>query len=373
MKRIALLFEFGSLNGGEHSMLAVLARLQGKEFAFSAFCPPDSLLQSALEKLGIACHPVFFHDAARQRLSREAIAEQIIPVIESGDFDLLHANSLSMSRLTGALADQLPVPCSGHLRDIIKLSRAAIHDLNQNQKLAAVSAATRDFHVGRGLDPARVTVCYNGVDVERFQPRPTTGALKQELGLNADVQLCLTIGQIGLRKGQDVLAEAARLLAEQGDQRTHFLLVGERHSQKQESIDFDQALDAAFEQPGLQGRLHRLGYREDIQFLMNEADLLVHPANQEPLGRVLLEAIASGLPIVATNAGGTEEIVKHEESALLVPPGNAGLLADEMQRVLNDSGLSQTLAQAALQRSAEQFTSEQAAERLTAFWQSLTG
>ncbi|MCA9018912.1 MAG: glycosyltransferase family 4 protein, partial [Planctomycetaceae bacterium] len=165
----------------------------------------------------------------------------------------------------------------------------------------------------------------------------------------------------------------ARLLAEQGNQRTHFLLVGERHSQKQESIDFDQALDAAFEQPGLQGRLHRLGYREDIQFLMNEADLLVHPANQEPLGRVLLEAIASGLPIVATNAGGTEEIVRHKESALLVPPGNAGLLAEEMQRMLNDSGLSQTLAQAALQRSAEQFTSEQAAERLTAFWQSLTG
>tara|TARA_R110000868_G_scaffold68388_2_gene202096 strand:+ start:27208 stop:28329 length:1122 start_codon:yes stop_codon:yes gene_type:complete len=373
VKRIALLFEFGSLNGGEHSMLAVLSRVHGKSFEFTAFCPPGSLLQSALEQIGIECHPVLFHDAHGQRLSREAIGDQLIPVLKSGAFDLLHANSLSMSRLTGALAAQIPVPCSGHLRDIIKLSRAAIHDLNQNQRLAAVSAATRDFHISRGLDPDRVTVCYNGVDIERFQPRPATGTLKQELGLAPETQLCLTIGQIGLRKGQDVLANAARLLAEQGDRHTHFLLVGERHSQKQESIDFDQALDAAFELPGLKGRLHRLGYREEINFLMNEADLLVHPAKQEPLGRVLLEAIASGLPIVATEVGGTQEIVTHDVSALLVPPGNAEFLADAMDRMLNDPGLSQSLAQSARLQSLELFTCKQAGERLNAFWDALTG
>ncbi|QDT94230.1 Capsular glucan synthase [Gimesia algae] len=354
-------------------MLAVLSRLHGKSFTFTAFCPPESLLQSALEQTGIECHPVLFHDDLGQRLSRDAIAEQIIPVMTSRDFDLLHANSLSMSRLTGALVDQIPVPCSGHLRDIIKLSRAAIHDLNQNQRLAAVSVATRDFHISRGLDSERVTVCYNGVDVERFQPRPATGALKQELGLQPETKLCLTIGQIGLRKGQDVLAEAARLLAERGDQRTHFLLVGERHSQKQESIDFDLALNVAFGRPGLKGRLHRLGYREDIKYLMNEADLLVHPAKQEPLGRVLLEAIASGLPIVATDVGGTEEIVTHEISALLVPPGNADALAEAMSRMVNEPGLSLNLAQAARLRAWEQFTSAQAGERLTAFWQELIG
>ncbi|WP_417391511.1 glycosyltransferase family 4 protein [Gimesia sp.] len=373
MKRIALLFEFGSLNGGEHSMLAVLSRLHAKSFLFTAFCPPGSLLESALEQTGIPCHPVLFHDDQGQRLSREAVVEQIVPLISAGDFDLLHANSLSMSRLTGALADQIPVPCSGHLRDIIKLSRAANCDLNQNQRLAAVSAATRKFHISRGLDHARVSVCYNGVDIERFQPRPASGALKQELGLAPETQLCLTIGQIGLRKGQDVLAEAAWKLAEQGDQRTHFLLVGERHSQKQESIEFDQALHDAFDRPGLKGRLHRLGYREDIPWLMNEADLLVHPAKQEPLGRVLLEAIASGLPLVATDVGGTKEIVTHTVSALLVPPGDAGSLADAMSRVLNDPRLGQSLALAARLQSLERFTSEQAAARLEVFWQEVIG
>lgn len=352
-------------------MLSVLSRLQQQSFEFAAFCPAESLLAAQLAALNIERHPVSFHDAAGQRFSREAVAAQILPTLQTGGFDLLHANSLSMSRLTGALASRWPVPCSGHIRDIIKLSKAAIRDLNQNRCLLAVSEATRRFHVAQGLDPERVTVCYNGVDVERFQPRPATGALKQELGLPDETRLCLTIGQLGLRKGQDVLAEAAALLAQQGDQNTHFVFVGERHSQKQESIDYDRAITAAFEQPGLKGRLHRLGYREDIAWLMNEADLLVHPAKQEPLGRVLLEAIASGLPIVATDVGGTGEIVQHDVSALLVPASNSIALAEAIKRVLGDRSFGQSLASAARKRALECFTCQQASQRIAAFWDEL--
>ncbi|QDV53762.1 Lipopolysaccharide core biosynthesis protein RfaG [Gimesia fumaroli] len=349
-------------------MLSVLARLHGQSFEFTAFCPAESLLAAQLSEQNIECHPVSFLDRAGQRLSREDVAAQLLPTLQVGGFDLLHANSLSMSRLTGALAPRWPVPCSGHLRDIMKLSKTTIRDLNQNQRLVAVSEATRTFHIAQGLAAERVTFCYNGVDVESFQPRPATGALKQELGLSNDARLCLTIGQLGLRKGQDILAEAAALLAAEGDQSTHFVLVGERHSQKQESIDYDRAITSAFEQPRLKGRLHRLGYREDIAWLMNEADLLVHPAKQEPLGRVLLEAIASGLPIVATDVGGTAEIVTHEKSALLVPPGDSGALATAIGRALKDSGFSRNLATAARARALECFTQEQASERLSVFW-----
>ncbi|QDT45642.1 Lipopolysaccharide core biosynthesis protein RfaG [Gimesia alba] len=354
-------------------MLSVLARLHGRSFEFTAFCPAESPLAAQLAALNIECHPVSFHDRDGQRLAREDIAAQMLPTLQVGGFDLLHANSLSMSRLTGAFATRWPVPCSGHLRDIMKLSKATIRDLNQNRCLVAVSEATRAFHIAQGLAPERVTVCYNGVDVKRFQPRPATGALKQELGLPDEARLCLTIGQLGLRKGQDVLAEAAALLAAQGDQSTHFVLVGERNSQKQESIDYDREITTAFAQPGLKGRLHRLGYREDIPWLMNEADLLVHPAKQEPLGRVLLEAIASGLPIAATDVGGTAEIVTHEVSALLVPASNARALADAIKRTLSDRSLSESLAEAARQRALEQFTGEQAAERMASFWQELCG
>lgn len=359
------------MNGGEHSMLTVLSRLHQRVFEFVAFCPADSRLQTELEKRNVECRAVLFHNSEGQRLARDEVASQLLPLFNSSHFDLLHANSLSMSRLTGALAQQLPVPCSGHLRDIIKLSRAAIRDLNQNEQLVAVSEATKKFHIAQGLQPENVKVCYNGVDTDRFQPRPATGVLKNELGLERDTSLCLTIGQIGLRKGQDVLSQAALMLAEQGDQSTHFLLVGERHSQKQESIDFDRALTTAFETPLLQGRLHRLGYREDIEWLMNEADLLVHPAKQEPLGRVLLESISSGLPIVATDVGGTSEIVQHEVSAILVPPNDAVELATAIKVGLSDSNLREKMKQAARQRALELFTSEQASRHIELFFRDL--
>lgn len=349
-------------------MLAMLSQLHRQTIEFTAFCLPDSPLEKRLTALEIPCHPVRFHDSQGQRFTRQAVGAQLVPVLQAGTFDLLHANSLSMARLTGALSEQLPVPCTGHLRDIIKLSKAAIRDLNRNRRLFAVSQATRNFHIDQGLDPKTVAICYNGVDVERFQPRPATGALKKELGLTEETQLCLTIGQIGLRKGQDVLAQAAELLAGQGAQQTHFVIVGERHSQKQESIDFDHGLDAAFSQPKLAGRLHRLGYRDDIPFLMNEVDLLVHPAKQEPLGRVLLEAIASGLPLIATDVGGTGEIVQHDESALLVPPQDAQSLARSIQRLLDDPLLAQRLAQAARERALERFTSKQASRNMESNW-----
>lgn len=352
-------------------MLAVLSQLHQRSFEFTAFCPTNGLLHSQLEKLNIGCHPISFHDEQGQRLSREDVALQIVPILKTDTFDLLHANSLSMSRLTGALAEQFPVPCSGHLRDIIKLSKATIQDLNQNQRLVAVSEATKTFHIAQGLQSEKVTVCYNGVNTNRFQPRPATGFLKQELGLENDALLCLTIGQIGLRKGQDILAQAATILASQGDQNLHFLLVGERHSQKQESIDFDQAITTAFENPILQGRLHRLGYREDINLLMNEADLLVHPAKQEPLGRVLLEAIASGLPIVTTDVGGTKEIVQHEETALLAPANDPVQLATAIKQSLSDQDLSKKMTFAGRQRALELFTQERASQQIKQFWHSL--
>ncbi len=351
-------------------MLTLLARLHRRAFEFVACCPADSRLQRELENLNVECHSISFHDSQKRRLSREEVALQLVPLLSSGHFDLLHANSLSMSRLTGSLVQQLPVLCSGHLRDIIKLSKAAIRDLNQNQSLIAVSEATKEFHIAQGLLSENVKVCYNGVDTDRFQPRAATGSLKRELGLERDTRLCLTIGQIGLRKGQDILSQAALMLAERGDQNTHFLIVGERYSQKQESIDFDRALTVAFDTPLLQGRLHRLGYR-DIEFLMNEADLLVHPAKQEPLGRVLLEAIASGLPVVATDAGGTSEIVQHELSALLVPPNDAVELAIAIDVGLRDLSLRERMKQTSRRRALECFTSERASQRIEQFWNDL--
>ncbi len=102
-----------------------------------------------------------------------------------------------------------------------------------------MSKATRDFHVAGGLAGEKTFVLYNGVDLDEFRPRPPTGYIHRELGLPPQTQLVGTIGQIGLRKGQDVLLRAAAEIAAQAPN-VHYLIIGERNSEKDESRRFEQ-------------------------------------------------------------------------------------------------------------------------------------
>jgi glycosyltransferase involved in cell wall biosynthesis len=365
--RVAIAFEYPTLNGGEQSMLAALDSLRGGAAEFVALAPPAGRLAEALDARGVPRVDLSLHDEQGVRVSRETACRRLRDAVAAAAPDLVHANSLSMGRLTGAITDEVAVPTTAHLRDIVGLSRAAVADLNRNRRLIAVSQATRAFHVKRGLDGDRVQVLYNGVDVARLRPRPATGWLRRELGLPSGALLVAAIGQIGLRKGQDVLAEAAALAAPDLPH-VHYLLIGERNSGKGENIEFERRLTRRFEETGLSTRLLRLGWRDDVAELLPELDLLVHPARQEPLGRVLLEAAAAELPIVATDVGGTREILEDGVSARLVPPDDPPALAMAMTELALDRELRGRLASAARGRIVETFSIESAAVGLFDAW-----
>jgi glycosyltransferase involved in cell wall biosynthesis len=210
----------------------------------------------------------------------------------------------------------------------------------------------------------RIVVEYNGVDLDRFCPRPPAGYLHAELGIDRQARLVSTIGQLGLRKGTDVFVAAAERIAESLSD-VHFLIVGQRYSQKAESCAFEQQVHQQADRGVLRGRVHFLGVRADLDRLLREMTVYVHAARQEPLGRVLLEAAATGLPVVATDVGGTREIFDtHWPSALLVPPDAVEQLAQSIQRVLSDAVLQHDLGQAARRRAEAMFDVRDAAVRL---------
>lgn len=417
--RVALLFEFGTLLGGERSMLAAIDELI-RIGTVGYTCPPDGApangagcgtlpqpanaegnapsislvalapgggpLAEALRARGIEHAPFHFRDASQQRRPLDQLRGELIEHLACLRPHVLHANSLAAGRLSGAIAPLAHCACVAHLRDISRQSGAAIRELAGNHLLLAVSRATRDFHVGQGLPGERTRVLYNGIDCEHFRPRPRTGDLCRELGLPENAFLVLNVGQIGLRKGQDVLAAAAVvswgaaelagippgvsefLRTPLPQTNLHYLIAGERYSAKRESVEFEQAIRSTFEAAGIGDRLHLLGYRDDVSFLMNEADLIVHAAHQEPLGRVLLEAAASGLPIIATDVGGTREILTDGETARLVPPGVAAALANAIVELHADRGLRERFATAARRHVCERFAIGRTARELAAVW-----
>jgi glycosyltransferase involved in cell wall biosynthesis len=364
-----LAFEFPTLNGGERSVLAVLTQLVGTEFEFVALAPAQGPLTEALQSVGVPTLPFDVRDAFGMRRPVERLLEDLAVAIRRARPDLVHGNSLSMARLTGSVASQPPVVCTAHLRDIVGLSTAAVEQVNSNRALVAVSKAVRDFHAAQGVDANRMQVIPNGIEVDAV-PRPRDARFKAELGLPLDSFLVASVGQICLRKGQDVFAQAA-VLAATHLPAAHFLLIGERYSAKTESVAYDQAIEGQFAAAGLSGRFHRLGFRSDVPTLLGDIDLLVHAARQEPFGRVLLEAAAAGCPIIATNVGGTAEMLVDGQSALLVPADDPQALAATMIRALGDVSLRERLAHAAKARIAERFSIEGAARRLADFWRGL--
>ena len=267
--------------------------------------PPDSLLSAALIEWGVKVLPLVTIDAQGRRLAQTDVRQQIKSAIATVQPDLVHANSLAMGRLAGPVTAAARIPSIAHIRDIVGLSAQAITDLNEQTRLLAVSHATRDFHIAQGIAKETIFTLYNGVDLDRFSPRPAHGWLHAELGLAPHAVLLGTIGQIVLRKGHDVLAEAASLVAERMPD-VHFVIVGNRYSQKLEAREHEAAVRRRFAEEALAGRGHFLEFRTDVPELLNELTLLVHPARQEPLGQCCSKrqprACRSWLPMSAALA-----------------------------------------------------------------------
>lgn len=371
-QHIAILFEFPTLNGGEHSMLTVLEQLRTSGgYQFTAIAPPDGPLAQRLKAIGIPLVPFSVRPRSsgikRDVLNLLAELHEIVTQLQP---DVAHANSLSMSRLLGQSCRQFRGPCcTGHIRDIMKVSRQTISDLNCLHRIAAVSEATGRFHIEQGLEPERVEVLRNGVDTSRFHARPKRKFRRQLLPmLPPDSVVLLNVGQICLRKGQLVLAQAVtRVLNSRTN--VHLVLVGERHSAKAESMAYEQLIIDEFDNAGLAAHLHRPGYSENVAHWMNAADLLVHTAHQEPLGRVLLEAAASELPIIATDVGGTPEILEDGRSGIIVPAGNVDAVLDAIQSAIDEPLQCRSFAANAVKHVREEFSVQQASDRLVNFWQ----
>ena len=341
---ILLVFEYPTLHGGERSLLTVIRALHDVNVHWQAIGPESGPLAEQLRAMQIPVTALpRFDGSGRQMQMRGFLAKAVAQIRP----DLIHANSLAMARTVGPVAHDVGIPSVGHLRDILRLSATAITDLNSNSRLVAVSRAVRDHHVAQGLKRELVEVIYNGVDPTKFAPGPATGYLHQELRIPEDAILLGGIGQLGMRKGWDVLWQALPDVM-RCHRDVHFLLVGEQSSQKVEADAYVASLRQVAALGDLAGRVHWLGRRGDIPALLRELTLLVHPARQEPLGRVLLEAAATGLPIVATDVGGTPEIFPADsQAARLVPPEDPTALVSEVMEVLGDEALRQQLSAAA--------------------------
>ena len=236
--------------------------------------------------------------------------------------------------------------------------------------LVCVSEAVReDLLALPGLNKlgSHTSVIHNGVDLEPFRDdraARSPQAVRAEMGIADDE---LVIGAVGLLwpiKGHHVLLAAMPQVLSRFPH-SRLVLVG-----KGEAECTLKALAAQLE---IAERVTFAGWRADVPAVLSALDVYAQPSLSEGLPLAPIEASASGLPIVATRAGGMDQVIVHGETGLLVPPGEPGLLAEALISVLADPSLACRLGTAARERAFSEFSAEAMARQHLELYRSLLG
>jgi glycosyltransferase involved in cell wall biosynthesis len=188
--------------------------------------------------------------------------------------------------------------------------------------------------------PARkVAIVSNGLDLSEYaMPQPKTRR-----------RTVAMVANLRTEKGHDVLMDAALLVHQHIDDAS-FLIVGDGSERSR--------LERRAAALGLGDRFRFLGHREDVPAILQSADIFVLPSRSEAFPNALLEAMAAGLPAVASAVGGMLEMIAHEANGLLVPPGQPKPLAAALERLMTDPVLAGRLGAAARRTVAERYSFE---------------
>lgn len=195
-------------------------------------------------------------------------------------------------------------------------------------RFVCISRAMKQDTLKMGIAPQRIVLIPNGVDTNRFYPREPDYNLKKELGIPPDTTLIGTVGRMVSEKGQIYLIESLKYLKyDLPKLKCLFIGEGPLRAQLKKKAESDTVIDMClFLEP-----------LRDIENIYPLLSIFVLPSLREPFGLVLLEAMASGIPVIATSAGGPLDFIKHDINGILVPPGDAIKLAESIKELLLNS------------------------------------
>lgn len=221
--------------------------------------------------------------------------------------------------------------------------RRADHLLSVSQRLAERMA--RDV----GIPLEQIRVIRNGVNLARFMGMDAEPA-RGRLGVSLDGGIVLgAIGRLVEVKDHATFIDAVQMLRARG-RHVQAVIAGDGPLRR----DLEERIDAR----GLTSCFHLLGHRADVETVFRGLDVFVQPSRSEGMSNTILEAMASGRPVVATHVGGADELIDDGTTGVLVPPGHVTRLAEALDRLVADASLRAQMGRAARARAQAEFSLE---------------
>jgi glycosyltransferase involved in cell wall biosynthesis len=354
--RVLFLDHVGVLGGAELSLVSIAGHFGRRGHVMLL---ADGPLRPALEAAGSSVTVLAASSAVTtvRRSSGLLRALRTIPHViglaraiarSAKSFDVVWANSQKSFVIGCFAASMARRPLVWHMHDILTADhfsrinrRIAVGLANRfATRVVAVSEAGRQSFIDSGGREDVVCTVYNGLDSAGFDPPSPADrtALRESLCVGSAPAVGL-FGRLTSWKGQHVLIRALQSLPG-----VHAVLVGEALFNEDAYAESLRTLAAEL---GVADRCHFTGFRSDIAALMNACDIIAHTSTSpEPFGRVIVEGMLAGRPVIATDAGGAAEIIDASVDGLLVPPGNPDRLAAAIQRLLGDPAAAQAMARA---------------------------
>ncbi len=343
----------GEIGGAEVSLLLLLKNLNRALYQPVVICPLKGSLARELAEISVTFEEIDFHQVRRTlNPVRLLIAIffffrhmiRIFQIVRSKNIKLVHANSLKSAIISGLSARLANVPLVWHVRDFLPVGffRQLFTRLAY---LLATKVIVNSKAVG-GIfrfiqkDPnEKVKIIYNCIDPDLYNPDVDGNDLRRELNIGTNIVLIGFIGRVHPEKGIEYLIRAVREVIKIVPE-VRFLIVGDTALGKEEYQKRMRDLSADL---GLADRILFLGYRKEVVKIIAALDILVLPSLREPFGLVSLEAMAMKKPVVATNTGGSPEVVIDGKTGLLVPPRDSCALSSAIIKLLKDKELARRM------------------------------
>lgn len=350
--------------GTEKQVLNLIRRLDREKYELFIGCLGcwgDLLEEIKSECLDIDEYPIdhlYGYKTFQQQLKfSRSLARRRIQIVHSYNF---YSNVFCVPA-----ARYARVPCVASIRDLgVYMTPMQCRVQNWICRLADVvlvnAEAIRRWMLDQGFPERKLRVIRNGVDFSRFQGMEDRGALRQELGIPRNAPIVLLLSRLDSNKGVDYFIEAAPQIIKRCPD-AHFLVVGEgRLFDVNNGFQTDVALSKKLQERtlrlGMADRIHFTGMRSDVPDILAMSTVSVLPSFSEGISNTLLESMAAGVAVVATNVGGTPEVIRNGHDGLLIPPGDVRAIADAVSSILVNPLLATQLGVQGRKRVAKSFT-----------------
>ena len=340
---ILFINHMGFLGGGEKSMLTLMQGLRdnGRHQIF-LLAQPGELINNAREQ----GFPVFEYSFSGIRRTLNPVTwfrgliklgtgiSNIQGIISGNNIDIVHANSLKAAIMGGMAARRAGAPLVFHTRDFLPAGiwRGALVGwaYRLSDRIIVNSKSVAQVY---GKDPGgKVSVVYNYVEPPKIQADKAPGNVRAENGCPANAPLIGYSGRLHPAKGLETLFMGfSHILNVLPDARL-WIVGGVMPGEEQ----YLENLKTIAKKMGIAGSAKFFGWRNDALEIMSCFDVLVVSSQKEPFGRVTVEAMMLGIPVVATASGGTLEIIENNKTGLLFEPGDSRQLADKCLEITTD-------------------------------------